>query len=372
MVCFRGFTDDVLTHVHVNDMLNGNSNVRRPFSDIFPPGGERHGAHMEIRKRAELKLLYDRPQQGIVDSPEWMFGQALCDGRSDDVAALFDETKQFGKDASAADMPFGRFEGKSGIRAMAGRWLSEYRAVSATAEAFFQTRSGGRSVTEVVVSFVVDGMIDEVPMFVVGDLRAHRLLDEVRVYHHCTFLPQYQPYRKPMFRSAHLEMGDPGLLTGAVREYYAALHHVPSVDVERVVRCTSDDCKFGGYGPAGSVPAPHDHATIRKNYSHMATYIPKWVGMRYETLIDDGVTGVIEWVHIVTDAGVSEGGRVCLSGIAAYMRNEDGLICSIRISDYAGYEKTIDWSKASTPREEAFAINRIHEFPAGCGLKEQD
>jgi hypothetical protein len=64
----------------------------------------------------------------------------------------------------------------------------------------------------------------------------------------------------------------------------------------------------------------------------MATYIPKWVGMRYETLIDDGVTGVIEWVHIVTDAGVSEGGRVCLSGIAAYMRNEDGLICSIRIT----------------------------------------
>ena len=42
----------------------------------------------------------------------------------------------------------------------------------------------------------------------------------------------------------------------------------------------------------------------------MALYIPRCVGMRYETLIDDGRTGIIEWVHIVSDAGYEERGRV--------------------------------------------------------------
>ncbi len=327
---------------------------------------------MEVRKKAELKLLYEGPQQEIRDTAEWSFMKALCAGRFEDAVALFGETRRFGTSPSAVDTPFGRFEGISGINAMVRRWLSEYGAESATAEAYFQTCSGGRSVTEIVVGFVVDGMIDEVPMFVVGDLRERGMLDEIRIYHHCTFLPRYQPYRKPMFRSAHLEMGDPGLLTGAVREYYTALHHVPCVDVERIVACMSDDCKFGGYGPAGSVPEPHNHEALRRIYGRMASYIPRWVGMRYETIIDDGVTCVIEWVHIVSDAGVAEGGRVCLSGIAAYQRGDDGLLCSIRISDYAGYEKNIDWTRTSTSREEAFSINRVKEFPAGCGLKGQD
>ena len=324
-----------------------------------------------VRNVAELRLLYEERKQKICESPEWTFIKALCSGRIDDVVSLFEQTRLFIRKASAVDTPFGPFEGKSEIREMANRWLTEYNAQSASVEAFFQTRSGGRSVTEVVVSFLVDGMINEVPMFIVGDLRSGGKLEEVRIYHHCTFLPQYQPYRKPMFQSAHLEMGDPGLLTGAVREYYEALHHVPCVDVERIVACTSNECIFGGYGPAGSVPMPHNHEELRRIYKHMATYIPRWVGMRYETIIDDGVTGVIEWVHIVSDAGVAEGGRVCLSGIAAYQRGDDGLLCSIRISDYAGYEKHIDWSKTDTPRDEAYSYNRVIEFPPGCGLKEQ-
>jgi hypothetical protein len=119
-----------------------------------------------------------------------------------------------------------------------------------------------------------------------------------------------------MFQSAHLEMGDPGLLTGAVREYYEALHHVPCVDVDRIMSSMGGNCKFGGYEPTEGHAADRDE--IRKTYEKMATYIPRCVGMRYETIIDDGVTCVIEWVHIVSDAGQKELGRVCLSGVAAY------------------------------------------------------
>ena len=45
-----------------------------------------------------------------------------------------------------------------------------------------QTRANGRVVSELVVNFVVAGEIEEVPMFVVGDLRPDGLLDEVRLY----------------------------------------------------------------------------------------------------------------------------------------------------------------------------------------------
>jgi hypothetical protein len=45
-----------------------------------------------------------------------------------------------------------------------------------------------------------------------------------------------------MFKSAHLEMGDPMLLTGAVREYYEALHHMPHVDVDRILACMAPGC----------------------------------------------------------------------------------------------------------------------------------
>ena len=111
---------------------------------------------------------------------------------------------------------------------------------------------------------------------------------------------------------------------------------------------------------------------MRRIYTNMASYIPSGVGMRYETLIDDGVTGVIEWVHVVTDKGREELGRIAMSGIAAYMRGEDGRLISIRISDYAWKEKEIRWEETGTTEEEAGKVNRVHEFPAGVGRKPQE
>ncbi len=236
----------------------------------------------------------------------------------------------------------------------------------------FQTRSGGRSVTEMVLNFEVDGMIDQVPMFVAADLGSMGTLEEVRLYCHSSFVPHLTPYRRPMFTPAHLEMGDPGLMTGAVREYYTALHHVPRVDVERILRCMHPDCIFGGYALYQGQEPEKGQEALRRVYTGMASYIPEKVGMRYETLIDDGVTGVIEWVHVISDRGREELGRIAMSGIAAYMRGEDGRLISIRISDYAWMEKEINWELAGVTEEDAKKVNAVREFPAGVGRKRQE
>jgi hypothetical protein len=51
-----------------------------------------------------------------------------------------------------------------------------------------------------------------------------------------------------------------------------------------------------------------------------------------------------------------------MSGIAAYERGDDGLLCSIRISDYAGMEGTIDWTKLPVTKEEAEQVNFVEAF----------
>lgn len=328
---------------------------------------------MEYRNICSLAKYYSDTQKPILaTSPELKFMHAVCNQDLETVLGLFGEKKLFGNIPSAVDAPYGRFEGLEGIRRFAEGWLSVFKAQQAFVKPIIQTRANGRSVTELVVNFVADGAINQVPMFVVGDLRTQDTLDEVRLYCHHTYVPGLQAYRKPIFKSAHLEMGDPGLLTGAVREYYEALHHVPEADVDRIMACMSPKCKFGGYEPADA-----DHTvdetpeSIRNKYEAMATYIPRCVGMRYETIIDDGITCVIEWVHIVSRAGQEERARIALSGISAYERGDDGLLSSIRISDYAGYERTIDWSKTPVTEEEAKQINFVETFPAGVGRKGQ-
>jgi hypothetical protein len=298
--------------------------------------------------------------------------EALCAGKADDAVSFFRERKLFGDARPVVDAPYGRFEGLDGIRAFAEGFVSRFGADFAFFTPIIQTVADGRVASELVVNFVVDGEIEEVPMFVIADLRTPGLLDEVRIYCHFSFVPNLQAYRKPIFPVAHREMGDPGLLTGAVREYYEALHHAPAVDVDRICKVFGPGCKFGGYEPwdhAGG--ANHgDPSTLRKSYERMATYIPRCVAMRYETIIDDGRTCVIEWVHIISRAGREELGRVAMSGIAAYERGDDGLLCAIRISDYAGYERTIDWSQLTVTKEDAQNVNFVEVFPAGVGEKQ--
>jgi hypothetical protein len=295
--------------------------------------------------------------------------EAVCAGRTEEAASFFREKKLFGNVPPVVDVPYGRFVGLGEIGSFAEGFVSRFNADVAFLTPVVQTVANGRVASELVVNFVVDGEIEQVPMFVIGDLRTPGLLDEVRMYCHFTFVPDLQAYRKPIFPVAHREMGDPGLLTGAVREYYEALHHTPAVDVDRICKVFGPGCKFGGYEPWGHTANHGDPAQLRASYEHMATYIPRCVGMRYETIIDDGRTCVIEWVHIVSRAGQEELGRIAMSGVAAYERGDDGLLSAIRISDYAGYERTIDWSRLADTKEYAQKINFVEQFPAGVGEK---
>ena len=173
---------------------------------------------MDIRKTCSLAKLYQGPEHPIQENfAELRFIRAVCAGDEASALAFFHEKKLFGGQPCAVDAPFGRFEGLEEIRRFVRSWLSNFHADSAEVIPVIQTRANGRSVTEVQIDFLVDGAIEQVPMFVVADLRTEDTLDEVRLYCHCSYVPGLQAYRKPIFTPAHLEMGDPHLLTGAVR-----------------------------------------------------------------------------------------------------------------------------------------------------------
>ena len=330
---------------------------------------------LPVRKACLLEQLYkDMPQDIRTDTPDLAFVNALCAGKSADVAGLFREKKLFWDELPAVDAPYGRFEGLEGIRSFADGFLTRFNATSATFTPVFQTIGGGRIALEGVFKFVVDAAIEEVPFFVIVDLRTPSTLEEVRMYTHYSFIPGLTPYRKPIFKPAHYEMGDPGLLTGAMRAYYEALHHAPYCNPDKIHAAFAEDCIVGGYDPWGSPLLSKEEMSRnahRFGYG-LATYIPACVGMRYETIIDDGKTCVIEWCHIVSKQGREERNRIAMSGCSAYMRNEEGYLCSVRISDYAGHEGEIDWSQVEIPKEEALAINLVDEFHGGCGMKEQE
>lgn len=329
---------------------------------------------MEIRKKCNLLRFNAELERPIMyDTPDIRFMELLCAGKADEVTGMFRETKMFWDEPPVIDAPYERFEGLDGIKRFAEGFIGIFKAQAATFTPVFQTIGGGRIALESVVNFEVDGMIEEVPMFFVMDLRTPKLLEEVRIYCHYSYVPGMQPYRRPIFPSAHLEMGDPGLLTGAFKAYYEALHHAPYCDAERISRTFADDCIVGGYeGWDAPVQTRKEMAEHAKTFGkHLATYIPACVGMRYETLIDDGRTSVIEWVHIVSKQGIETRNRVAMSSVSAYTKNDDGYLCSVRICDFPGHETEIDWTKTPIGKEEAHKINYVEEFPEGCGLKPQ-
>ena len=327
---------------------------------------------MKIRKKSALARIYAGPEHPVLyTAPEVLFMAAICRGDTEEALRFFRDRKLFGDEPSVIDTPYGRFEGLSGIREFAEGFIRQFGADRAEMVPCIQTRANGRAVLEAEIHFISGDVMDQVPMFIVADLRTADTLDEIRIYCHYTYVPGASAYRPPLFQSAHLEMGDPCVLTGAVREYYEGLHHMPAVDVDRIVRCCGDKCRFGGYHPNDEDMREDEYEDIPVVYARMAEYIPRCVTMRYETLVDDGKNCIIEWVHIVSRAGQEERNRLAMSGIAAYERGADGKLCAIRISDYAGCEGDIDWSRENCTFEEARKVNYVEDMPYGVGRKGQ-
>lgn len=331
---------------------------------------------MKVRHYSELEKLFAGTHPIREDSPELLFIRAVCAGKVDEALSFFAPLKLFNNEKPVVDAPYARYEGLDEIRKFVEDFNPTFHATESFAVPCIQTIANGRAALEVSINFTVDGEINQIPMFVVADFRTPKMLDEVRIYCYYSMVPGMTPYRKPMFVSAHREMGDPNLLTGAVREYYEALHHLPAVDVDKIVNSMEDEIIMGGYQYYAPEKLPNGTYVMtkegeRKTFSGMQPNIPSGIMMRYETIIDDGKTCVIEWMHVVSRRGREIFNRISLSCVSAYERGDDGKLCSIRILDYAGKEKEIDWERTPLPYDEAKEINFVETQHAGCGERPQ-
>ena len=138
--------------------------------------------NLPVRKQCSLERLYkDMPREIRTDTPDLAFANALCVGDADAVAGLFREKKRFWDELPAVDTPYGRFEGLEDIHGFAEGFLSKFKAGRAVFTPVFQTIGGGRIALEGVFKFAVEGEVEEVPFFVICDLRTPQTLEEVRV-----------------------------------------------------------------------------------------------------------------------------------------------------------------------------------------------
>ena len=69
--------------------------------------------------------------------------------------------------------------------------------------------------------------------------------------------------------------------------------------------------------------------------------------VRFESIIDNGLTSVCEWVGVRRDDYMGNRIPLLQSGVGIYDRDpESGKIKSVRIVDNFRFENEIDWSKA--------------------------
>jgi len=310
---------------------------------------------------SEFAKIYQNTRKKIDPaSPECRFLTLLGAGKVAEATALFVSKRQFEDAPCVVDAPSGRYEGPEEIRIFAENWLKSFDASRIDVQPVIQTRACGRAVTELLASiYKGEHLLKQFPMAAVGDLCLEGRLEGLRIYFHYKNSPGFSAYRKPIFSSQHVCVQEPHLMTGAPKAYLTALHQQPTADVERIMTLVGDPFAFGGYVDMGGDSILTDRERLREAYTHMATYIPKWLDIRFETLTDDGITCAIEWVHVITKEGRMEGNRLCESGFAAYERGEDGRLSAIRICDYANCESEIDWSCQTITKKEAERINYL-------------
>lgn len=287
------------------------------------------------------------------DSPELKLIERLCAGEASLAGEFFEEKMTFGM-VSYIDAPQGRFEGIAEMNKFCDGWLGSFKAESARVIPVIQTIGGLRSASEIVVKFSLDsGEEQEIPMMIVGDLRVGGKLDAVRIYFWWNWVDGFSPVRDPAFIPTYTTPGELNLLTGYFREYYANLHNPDSEEaLEHIMNTFESDFAFGGYSPANvlhfegedTMDPLEAHRLIFKN--NILYNTPSWRGVRFETIIDNGKTFVMEWVLTLNPIGY-EHGSISQSGVAAYDRGPTGRLKAIRICDnlQPESEALIDLSK---------------------------
>jgi hypothetical protein len=284
------------------------------------------------------------------DSTELRFIEALCDGRKCAAEEFFAEKAAYGS-TTFLDAPQGRFEGLDRINEFCSEWLGSFKAASGKVIPVIQTIGGERAATEAVIRFNMNsGEAQEIPMMMIGDLRSDGKMEGMRIYFWWNWIDGFGAYRAPVFRPTHTTPGELELLTGYFREYYAMLHN-PDTDeaLERIMNTFDPEVQFGGYVPAdidgeGSI---NGLEAVRKKYRDMISYNSSaWRCIRFETIIDNGRTVVVEWVLTINPAALKSG-HVSQSGVAAYDREPTGKLKAIRICDNLQFESEALVDRAS-------------------------
>jgi hypothetical protein len=312
---------------------------------------------MKFKNKCTFIEQYSRPWRIInANSPELAFIAAISHENSAAALNIFHETKLFGAEP-VVDAPHGRFSGKKAIREFAEDWLESFNASNAFVVPVVQTQAGGRSCTEMVVHFNVGGEYLRVPMIVVADLRDGAKADEIRIYFHYLMAPGFKAYRPPIFQPSFNIHGEYSLLTGAFGEYYRCLHER---DLDKMLDVFDENICYGGYAPEEIHPLRKNYETIHEEYARVMSRVPSIESVRFESVIDDGVTGVIEWTLCVTDLGREKYRRVYQAGIAAYERGSKEKLLSVRICDYMDHEDDIE----PELREKLVRANAGYEFKA--------
>jgi len=310
---------------------------------------------------SRFEQLFGQNRRIDTNTPELRFLALITEGRCAEAVALFDETRMFGEGLPSIDTPYGLFEGKAGIADMAAGWLANFRAASAQLVPVAQTRSGGRSVTEMVLHCCrTDGSEYSVPMAAVTELRADAKMDSLRLYYNWRCVPGTPAYRPPCFPARTDLTTRQEMIPGATGDYFRLLHDPKGGIIERADRIFADQVCFGGYEPKDFTdafgPVPRE-GFVEHLSGGIGKTLSAFVRLRMETIIDDGKTCCVEWEQVVTEAGRKEAGRISQAGISFYELDDTGRIWSVRIIDYAYAEKEIDWSTARLPREEAERLN---------------
>ena len=325
---------------------------------------------LKYKNKCTFAEQYGRAGRIInANSPELAFISAMSRDDADAAASMFHETKLFGA-PPVVDAPHGRFTGRKAIKEFAEGWLGSFRASNAFVVPVVQTTAGGRSATEMVVGFNIGGEYLRIPMIAVADLRNGGHADEIRIYFHYLMAPGFKAYRPPIYQPSFNIHGEYSLLTGSFGEYYRCLHER---DLDSMLAVFNKDICYGGYAPEETHPLRKNYATIREEYERIMSRVPAVETVRFETVIDDGITGIIEWTLVVTDLGRKKYDRVYQAGIAAYERGPDEKLISVRICDYMDHEDDID----PELRSKIVAENAKYEFlaklptPAAEGLLTQ-
>lgn len=275
-------------------------------------------------------------------SPELIFLKAVCAGDRD-IRECFANSTASGRSV-VLDAPNGRYEGRDAIQAYANNWFAMASATSAEVHPVVQTKAGNRSVSEVEIWFYHgDALINRIPMAVHVDLSVDRKITGMRLYYFYKYIEGTSAYRKPIFKPQFNAMASTATMTDIIRYYYEQLHNPVSHEAcKRIVDMAADDIFFGGYRPSEyQEPCMCKDEAFVAHYKEITGFIPSQQYIRFETIVDDGTTCVVEWTSIITKAGL-EAGAVSQAGMAAYDRNEAGKLSSIRICDNLGYEEAIN------------------------------